>query len=162
MDGANADGQGFLQVDEDVRVDAGAGRGALGGRGLVQQLLEAVELDQQHHVLQEVALDESGELRGAKELRRQEKTMERGHQVCFTATLPKINMLMTCRSSAAHLGVLVQVDAGLRGDVLGADDLTVSLKGLELEEFGCREELQGEQKSHNRMRNRARGGLAAL
>lgn len=39
-------------------------------------------------------------------------------------------MLMTCRSSAAHLGVLVQVDAGLRGDVLGADDLTVSLKGL--------------------------------
>lgn len=69
MDGADADGQGFLQVDEDVRVDAGAGRGALGGRGLVQQLLEAVELDQQHHVLQEVALDESGELRGAKELR---------------------------------------------------------------------------------------------
>lgn len=41
----------------------------------------------------------------------------------------------------AHLGVFVEVHAGLRGDVLGADDLTVSLKGLELEELGCREEL---------------------
>lgn len=45
------------------------------------------------------------------------------------------------RPSSAHLGVFVEVHAGLRGDVLGADDLTVSLKGLELEELGCREEL---------------------
>lgn len=30
----------------------------------------------------------------------------------------------------AHLGVFVEVHAGFCGDVLGADDLTVSLKGL--------------------------------
>lgn len=47
---------------------------------------------------------------------------------------------------ASHLGVLVEVHAGVRGDVLGADDLTVSLKGLELEELGRRQQLQGEQK----------------
>lgn len=46
-------------------------------------------------------------------------------------------------SRPPHLGVLVEVHAGFCGDVLGADDLTVSLKGLELEELGCREELQG-------------------
>lgn len=34
------------------------------------------------------------------------------------------------RRSLPHLGVFVEVHAGLRGDVLGADDLTVSLKGL--------------------------------
>lgn len=39
--------------------------------------------------------------------------------------------------------MFVEVHAGFRGDVLGADDLTVSLKSLELEELGCREELQG-------------------
>lgn len=32
--------------------------------------------------------------------------------------------------AASHLGVLVEVHARFRGDVLGADDLTVSLKGL--------------------------------
>lgn len=69
MDGADAYGQSLLQVLEDVGIDAGAGHGALRGRGLVQQLLEAVEFDKQHHVLEEVALDESRELRGAKELR---------------------------------------------------------------------------------------------
>lgn len=95
VDGADANGQSFLQVEEDVGVDAGAGDGALGGGRFVQQLLEAVELDQQHHVLQEIALDESRKLRGTKEL-----------------------------------GVFVEVDAGFRGDILGADDLTVSLKGL--------------------------------
>lgn len=68
MDGADAYGQRVLQVVEDVRVDAGAGHGALRRRGLVQQLLEAVEFDQQHHVLQEVALDERRQLRGTKEL----------------------------------------------------------------------------------------------
>lgn len=106
VDGVDAGGQGLLQVQQDVGADAGAGGGALGGGGLVQQLLEAVQFNEQHHVLQEVALDESRQLRGTEEL-----------------------------------GVLVEVHTGFRGDVLGADDLTVSLKGLELEEFGCREEL---------------------
>lgn len=69
MDGADPHGQGLLQVLEDVGVDPGAGYGALGGRGLVQQLLETVQFDQQHHVLQEVALDKSRELRGSQELR---------------------------------------------------------------------------------------------
>lgn len=68
MDGADAYGQSLLQLLQDVRVDAGAGGGALGGRGLVQQLLEAVEFDEQHHVLQEVALDEGCQLRGTQEL----------------------------------------------------------------------------------------------
>lgn len=40
--------------------------------------------------------------------------------------------------------MLVEVHAGFCGDVLGADDLTVSLKSLELEELGCREELEGQ------------------
>lgn len=44
-------------------------------------------------------------------------------------------------------GVLVEVHAGFRGDVLGADDLTVSLKSLELEELGCREELRGQKET---------------
>lgn len=43
--------------------------------------------------------------------------------------------------------MFVEVHAGFRGDVLGADDLTVSLKSLELEELGCREELQGKKTS---------------
>lgn len=73
MDGVDASGQSLLQVLEDVGADAGAGRGALWGRGFVQELLEAVKLDQQHHVLQEVALDESRELRGTKELHRERK-----------------------------------------------------------------------------------------
>lgn len=73
MDGADSHGQSFLQVLEDVGVDAGAGRGALGGRGLVQQLLESVQFDQQHHVLQEVALDERRELGGSEELRHAKK-----------------------------------------------------------------------------------------
>lgn len=72
MDGADAYGQSLLQVEEDVGVDAGAGHGALGWRRLVQQLLEAVEFNQQHHVLQEIALDESSKLRGTKELHREE------------------------------------------------------------------------------------------
>lgn len=68
VDGADAYGQSFLQVLEDVGVDARAGHGALGGRRFVQQLLEAVEFNKQYHVLQEVALDESRKLRGTKEL----------------------------------------------------------------------------------------------
>lgn len=70
VDGVDARGQSFLQVEEDVGADAGAGRGALCRRRFVQQLLEAVEFNQQHHVLQEITLDESCELRGTKELQR--------------------------------------------------------------------------------------------
>lgn len=73
VDGADAYGQSLLQVLQDVGVDAGAGHGALRGRRFVQQLLEAVQFDKQHHVLEEVALDESRELRGAKELRLEEE-----------------------------------------------------------------------------------------
>lgn len=40
-------------------------------------------------------------------------------------------------SRCSHPGMFVEVHAGFRGDVLGADDLTVSLKSLELEELGC-------------------------
>lgn len=68
MDGVDACGQSFLQVVEDVGADTGTGRRALGRRRFIQQLLEAVDLNQQHHVLQEVALDESRKLRGTKEL----------------------------------------------------------------------------------------------
>lgn len=68
VDGVDACGQSLLQVVEDVGADAGAGHGALGGGRFVQELLEAIEFDQQHHVLQEVALDESRQLRGTKEL----------------------------------------------------------------------------------------------
>lgn len=46
----------------------------------------------------------------------------------------------------SHLGMLVNVHTGFYGDVLGADDLTVSLEGLKLEELGCREELQNRQR----------------
>lgn len=35
-----------------------------------------------------------------------------------------------------YLGMLVYVHAGVGGDVLGADDFTVSLESLKLEEFG--------------------------
>lgn len=35
-----------------------------------------------------------------------------------------------------HLGMFVYVHAGVSGDVLGADDFTVSLESLKLEEFG--------------------------
>lgn len=95
MNGVDSRGQGLLQVVEDVGADAGTGGGALSGRGLIKKLLEGVEFDQQHHALQEVALDEGRKLRGTKKL-----------------------------------GVFVKVHAGFSGDVLGADDLTVSLKGL--------------------------------
>lgn len=78
VDGVDARGQSLLQVQQDVGAEARAGRGALRGRGrgFVQQHLEAVEFDQQHHVLQEVALDERRELRGTKELRYRETTAE--------------------------------------------------------------------------------------
>lgn len=56
--------------------------------------------------------------------------------------------------------MFVEVHAGFRGNVLGTDDLTVSLKGLQLEEFGCREELEGDSKA---TQNEAHGsGLEML
>lgn len=75
VDGVNARGQSLLQVEEDVRADAGAGHGALGRRRFIQKLLEAVEFDQQHHVLQEIALDESRKLCGTKELNKMVRQM---------------------------------------------------------------------------------------
>lgn len=72
VDGADPHGQILLQLLQDVRVDAGAGGGALWGRGLVQQLLEAVEFNEHHHVLQEVALYEGRQLRGTQELHQTE------------------------------------------------------------------------------------------
>lgn len=48
VDGLDADSQGFLQVLEDVTA------GAV-GRCVVQQLLERLQLDEDHHVFQEVA-----------------------------------------------------------------------------------------------------------
>lgn len=81
VDGSDSYGQSFLQVVEDVGAHAGAGDGALWGRWFVQQLLEALEFNQQHHVLQEIALDESRKLRGTKELHR-EKTVKRQQQCC--------------------------------------------------------------------------------
>lgn len=70
VDGVDARGQSLLQVKKDVGADAGAGNGALCRRRFVQKLLEAVEFNQQHHVLQEIALDKSRKLRGTKELHR--------------------------------------------------------------------------------------------
>lgn len=49
MDGLDANSQGFLQVLQDVT--AGAVR-----RCVVQQLLKRLQLDQDHHVLEEKAL----------------------------------------------------------------------------------------------------------
>lgn len=46
----------------------------------------------------------------------------------------------------SHLCMFVNVHTGFYGDVLGADDLTVSLEGLKLEELGCRQELQKRQR----------------
>lgn len=40
------------------------------------------------------------------------------------------------RKISEYLGMFVYVHAGVGGDVLGADDFTVSLESLKLEEFG--------------------------
>ena len=68
MNGVDADGQCFLQVLEDVQAGTGAGGRAL-CRGLVQQLLEALQFNQQYHVLQEIALDKGRKLAGTQELK---------------------------------------------------------------------------------------------
>lgn len=47
---------------------------------------------------------------------------------------------------SSHLGMFVNVHTRFYGDVLGADDLTVSLEGLKLEELGCRQELRNRQR----------------
>lgn len=73
VDGVDAGGQRLLQLLEDVGADARTGGGALGGGRFIQKLLEAVQFDEQHHVLQEVALDKSRELRGTEELGREKK-----------------------------------------------------------------------------------------
>lgn len=52
----------------------------------------------------------------------------------------------------SHLGMFVNVHTRFYGDILGADDLTVSLEGLELEELGCRQELQKRQSEDSMMR----------
>lgn len=41
-----------------------------------------------------------------------------------------------------HPGVVVDLHTGLCVDVLGADNLTVSLQGLQLEELSCRQKLE--------------------
>lgn len=40
------------------------------------------------------------------------------------------NSIICSSPAASHLGMFVEVHAGFGGDVFGADDLTVSLKGL--------------------------------
>lgn len=65
MDGADPQGQGSLEVMEDV-----VGRAWTGAlcRNLIQQLLKVLQLNQEHHVLQEVALDEGCQLQSPQEL----------------------------------------------------------------------------------------------
>lgn len=61
VDGLDANGQRSFQRLQGVR--AGAFR-----RRVVQQLFERLQLDQDHHVLQEVALDVRGQVWSIKEL----------------------------------------------------------------------------------------------
>lgn len=58
------------------------------------------------------------------------------HHVSVANVLYQLSLLHKL-SRCSHPGMFVEVHAGFRGDVLGADDLTVSLKSLELEELGC-------------------------
>lgn len=48
-----------------------------------------------------------------------------------------------------HLGVVVDLHTRLGVDVLGADNLTVSLQSLQLEKLGCRQKLNDKKKKHN-------------
>lgn len=77
MDGLDADGQGFLQVPQDVAA------GAV-GRRVVQQQLERLQLDQHDHVLQEVALDVGRQVWNIQELMMKEE--EEGERCCFSRT----------------------------------------------------------------------------
>lgn len=66
MDGLDADGQRLLQVLQDV-----AARAVWGG--VVQQLLERLQLNQYDHVLQEVAHDVVSQVWSVEELREVER-----------------------------------------------------------------------------------------
>lgn len=46
-----------------------------------------------------------------------------------------------CSYFFLHLGVVVDLHTRLGVDVLGADNLTVSLQSLQLEKLGCRQKL---------------------
>lgn len=61
MDGLDADAQGLLQVQQYVH-------GGAAWWCVVQQRFEGLQLDQHHHVLQEVALDVGSQLWGVQEL----------------------------------------------------------------------------------------------
>lgn len=63
VDGLDAHGQSFLQLVEDV--STGAVRGSI-----VQQLLKRLHFNQDHHVLQEVALDIRSQVWSLQKLRR--------------------------------------------------------------------------------------------
>lgn len=51
--------------------------------------------------------------------------------------------------------MFVNIHARFYGDILGADDLTVSLEGLKLEELGCRQELRKRPREDSEMRLQA-------
>lgn len=51
-------------------------------------------------------------------------------------------MLLFRFSEVFHPGVVVDLHARLGVYVLRADNLTVSLQGLQLEELGCRQKLE--------------------
>lgn len=63
MDGLDAHGQSFLQLLEDVTT------GTVWGH-VVQQLLKRLQFNQDHHVLQEVALDIRSQVWSLQKLRR--------------------------------------------------------------------------------------------
>lgn len=65
VDGVDASRQGSLQVMKNV---VGRARTRTLSRHLKQKLLKVFQLDQKHHVLQEVALDKSCQLSGTQEL----------------------------------------------------------------------------------------------
>lgn len=73
MNGVDACCQSFLQIVKDVGADAGAGCWTLSRERFIQQLLEGLKFNQQHHVLQEITFDESCKLCSTKELHHKDK-----------------------------------------------------------------------------------------
>lgn len=103
MDGLDADGQGFLQVPQDVAA------GAV-GRRVVQQQLERLQLDQHDHVLQEVALDVGRQVWNIQELMmKEEEEEEEGNVVAslehqeITDLNLKVHFKDTCLLLTYHL-----------------------------------------------------------